>query len=72
MGHERTEQFLENLEIRDGASYIFINSKQSGALEFQKLWSERKFWEINIKFGWLLKNFVNPRKFCIWDGMSII
>ena len=49
MGNERTEKFLENLEIRDGASYIFINGKQSGALEFQKLWSERKFWEINME-----------------------
>ena len=49
MGHERTEQLLEILEIRGGACYIFINSKQSGALEFQKLWSERKFWEINME-----------------------
>ena len=43
MWHERTEQYLEILEMRGGAWYIFINSKQSGTLEFEKLWSEIKF-----------------------------
>ena len=49
MVHERTEQFLEILEMRGGAWYIFIKSKQSGILEFQKLWNERKFWKINME-----------------------
>ena len=53
MGPERTEQFLEILEMRGGAWYIFINSKQSGTLEFQKLWNERNFCKINIEI-WLI------------------
>ena len=53
MGPGRTEQVLEILEMRGGAWYIFINSKQSGTLKFQKLWNERNFCKINIEI-WLI------------------
>ena len=45
MGNESTKQFLEILELRGGAWYIFMNSK----IKFQKLWSMRKFWTINME-----------------------
>ena len=49
MGHERTEQFLEILEMTSGPWYIFINSTQSSTLEFERVWSEKKFWKINME-----------------------